>query len=320
MDDRYGVSIRPVMGVIVSGDSRSLDLVADGRTHAVKTWLDSYGSDNTRDAYRRDIGFWFDWTDGEGIDPTTAMRADVDQYARSLDAETPALSPATKARRISAVSAFYRYWLFEGIITHNPAAHVRRPKVSAEPGSISLTQKQIVDLLDYIDRTKDLRSAVIVRVLAELGIRVSELCNATVADLGYSSGHRTLGFTRKGGVRASLPLAPRTASIVDTYLDGREDGWLVQTSNGTPLQRQYVRLLLQRLSRESGHPPEVWKKMHPHVLRHSVATLLDERGRKIQDIQRMLGHADSRTTQRYIDYKENLDSSPVYDLAALYAA
>lgn len=308
------------MGVIVSGDSRSLELAAGSRQCAIKTWLDSYGSANTQEAYRRDIGYWFGWCDEYGVDPTSAARADVDRYARSLDAEMPALSPATKARRISAVSAFYRYWLFEGVITHNPAAHVRRAKVSPEPGSISLTKQQMIDLLDYIDRTKDLRSAVAVRVLAELGIRVSELCNATVADLGYSGGHRTLGFTRKGGVRATLPLAPRTTSVIDTYLNGREAGWLVQTSNETALQRQYVRLLLQRLSREAGHPPEVWKKMHPHVLRHTVATLLDARGRKIQDIQRMLGHADSRTTQRYIDYQENLDSSPVYDLAALYAA
>lgn len=312
------------MGVIVPADSRSddsqaLDLDA-GRQHAVKIWLDSYGSTNTQDAYRRDIGYWFGWCDDNDIDPAEAMRADVDQYARSLDVETPNPSPATKARRLSAVSAFYRYWLYEGFIAHNPVAHVRRPKVSPEPGSISLTEQQMRDYLDYIERTGDLRSAVIVRVLGELGIRVSELCNATITDLSYTGGHHILSFVRKGNVRASLPLAPRTSSIIDAYLDGRDEGWLVQTSNGTSLERQYVRLLLRRLGREAGLPAEVWTRLHPHVLRHTVATLLSGKGRTIQEVQRMLGHADPRTTQRYIDYQENLDSSPVYDLAALYAS
>lgn len=327
MSDHSEYPIRPVMGVIVKPGSRSLngstELVhwhGDGRSRALGTWLASYGSPNTQDAYRRDAGYWFSWCDTNGIDPAAARRSNVDDYARYLDSETPPLSPATKARRIAAVSAFYRYWLYEGVVPANPAAHVRRPKVSPEPGSIALTKEEMCDLLDYIDRIDDLRSAVIVRVLAELGIRVSELCNSTVADLGYSSGHRTLAFTRKGNVGATLPLAPRTGDLVDRYLAGREAGWLVITSTGTRLERQYIRKLLRRLSREAGHPPEVWKKMHPHVLRHTAATLLNKKGRKVQDIQQLLGHADSRTTQRYIDYQEDLDSSPVYDLAGLYAA
>lgn len=319
MQDHRDIHIRPVMGVIVSADSRSLDLHADARQNAVQTWLNSYGSENTQAAYRRDIGYWFRWCDDYGVNPGTATRADVDLYARSLEAEIPAPSPATRARRLSAISAFYRYWLYGGAVASNPVAHVRRPKVSPEPGSIALTKEQMVGLLDYIDRSGDLRSAVIVRILAELGIRVSELCNATVADLGVSGGHRTLSFVRKGEIGGSLPLAPHTSSIIDAYLDGRTEGWLVQTCNGTPLERQYIRLLLRRLSREAGHPEAVWQRMHPHVLRHTVATLLSKK-RPIQEIQKMLGHADPRTTQRYIDYQENLDSSPVYDLAALYAA
>lgn len=325
-DDRSEYPIRPVMGDVIDPRSRSLTSLpngiqwhGDGRARALEVWLASYGSANTRDGYRRDAGYWFSWCDANGVDPASARRSDVDAYARSLDAEMPSLSPATKARRIASVSAFYRYWLYEGVVSANPAAHVRRPKVSPEPGSIALTREQVRDLLDYIGRTNDLRAAIIVRVLAELGIRVSELCNATVADLGYSSGHRTLAFVRKGNVRASLPLAPHTADLIDKYLMGREEGWLIQTANGGKVDRQYVRKLLRRLSREAGHPPEIHKKMHPHVLRHSVATILDKNNRKVQDIQRMLGHSDTRTTQRYIDYQEDLDASPVYDLAGLYA-
>ena len=63
MQDRYDVSIRPVMGVIVSDESRAFDLYAGGRQRAIKVWLDSYKSENTRGAYGRDVSYWFSWCD-----------------------------------------------------------------------------------------------------------------------------------------------------------------------------------------------------------------------------------------------------------------
>ncbi|WP_255220255.1 tyrosine-type recombinase/integrase [Actinomadura chibensis] len=59
--------------------------------------------------------------------------------------------------------------------------------------------------------------------------------------------------------------------------------------------------------------------MHPHVLRHTVATLLDEEDVPVQEIQRLLGHADPRTTQGYIDKRRTLDASPVYVMGRLLA-
>jgi len=61
----------------------------------------------------------------------------------------------------------------------------------------------------------------------------------------------------------------------------------------------------------------VCERMHPHVLRHSAATILAEDGMPVHEIQELLGHADLRTTQRYIHHAESLDASPVYRLAAL---
>jgi integrase/recombinase XerD len=75
----------------------------------------------------------------------------------------------------------------------------------------------------------------------------------------------------------------------------------------------------RRMAREAGLPPEVWQHMHPHVLRHSAATVLAADNVPITEIQALLGHADIRTTQRYIHHQEGLDASLVYRMAGLLA-
>lgn len=290
---------------------------------AVRKWLAAYESPHTRAAYRRDFDRWTAWCESRGAHPGTARRADVDDWRRMLTDRGE--SAATVARRLAAVSSFYIYWLTEDAITRNPAERSRRPKVSAEPGSIFLTHRQAADLLGYVATLDDLRPGVIVRLLAETGMRVGELCGARVADLMPVGEHHVLAVVRKGGERQQLPVARGTLGRVREYLGGRQDGWLLEVRatarrrGDGQMDRSYVRRMLRRISREAGLPDEVWQRMHPHVLRHSAATLLAADKVPPHEIQRLLGHASLSTTQRYIHHAEDLDNSPVYKLAALYA-
>jgi site-specific recombinase XerD len=296
-----------------------------GRELAVDRWVSASPSANTRTAYRGDIRRWFAWCDLYGIRLEDARRWDIDAYRDEMadDEEPPKV--ATVRRRLAAVSSFYTYWVREDVLPRNPAVHAARPRALKEPTSVALTRAQARQLLDYVDQLPDIRPALVVRLLLETGMRVSELCGATVADLGYTGGHRTLTITRKGGLRATLPLTPGLAHGFDVYLQGRTVGPLLATSgcknDGVPgpLERKYVRGLLRRLVVEAGLPSEVCERMHPHVLRHTVATLLDEAGLTIQEIQRLLGHADPRTTEIYVEHRRGLDSSPVYVLGRMLA-
>lgn len=309
-------------GTVVPTAESAIDFTSHAaRTAARDMWLRSLDkrSRNTQDAYRRDVERWFRWCDQEKVDVGRPTRADGDAY-RDWLTDTLDPLPASLARYLSVVSSFYAYWVVEGAIDRNPMGNVRRPRVANEPGSVALTRDQLRVFLSYVNRLAergDLRPAVIVYVLAVNGIRVSELCSATVADLGMSGGHRILTVTRKGNIRATVAVSAPVSTVIDAYLAGRTEGWLVQTSKGTPLHRGYIRLLLRRLAREAGLPREVVERMHPHVLRHTSATLLDEAGVAIQEIQRHLGHAHASTTQRYMQYKADLDASPVYALTRL---
>jgi integrase/recombinase XerD len=326
-----GGEIEPITGTVVERPARqSIRDVSAARWDeeaalelAVSIWLAARDSPHTKDAYRRDFGAWAAWCKASRAPVADARRADTDAWRGQLAAD--GLAPATIARRLSAVSSFYSYWLAEEVVTRNPAANAVRPKIAAEPGSISLTRAQASMLLAHIDGLADLRPSVIFRLLAETGMRVGELCSARAGDLAMSGGHHVLAVTRKGGKVQFLPIARTTYERVGAYLDGRADGWLLyvqpthrRTGDGR-MDRSYVRELLRRKARDAGLPREVWERLHPHVLRHSAATLLAADGVPVHEIQQLLGHADLRTTQRYIHHAQSLDASPVYRLAALIA-
>jgi integrase/recombinase XerD len=324
------IGSEPVSGVVVPRPAalspRDVDASQWGderaREAAIEFWLTSKRSMHTREAYRRDLGQWINWCDDLDIPLDDARRADVDGWRDDLTAS--GRSPATVARAMAAVSSFYTYWLREDVVRRNPAEHATRPELSKAPGSIALTERQAALLVKHVNEIAsrgDMRPAVIVRLLAETGMRVSELCGAAVTDLSISSGNHILTVTRKGGKQQDLVITPSTRELVTAYLDGRSAGYLVETRQALrrdgdgSVTRSYVRELVRRIAREAGLGPEVAGRMSPHVFRHSCATLLAEFNVPVPQIQALLGHSVISSTQRYIQHRADLDASPTYVLA-----
>jgi integrase/recombinase XerD len=296
----------------------------DARAAAVALWLTSKPSQHTREAYGRDLESWFDWCDDLGIPLNDARRADVDGWRDYLFTLVPRRAPATVARTISAVSSFYDYWMHEDVVRRNPAKHATRPNVSKAPGSIALTEQQCAAIIQHVGELADRgdrRPAVIIRLLAETGMRVSELCGALVTDLSMSSGNHILTVTRKGSKSQALVITPSTREAIAAYLGERTAGYLVETrpaersSGDGAISRSYVRELCRRVARDAGLDPAVVARMSPHVFRHSAATLLAEFGVPVHQIQALLGHSVISSTQRYIQHRADLDASPTYVLA-----
>ncbi|MGI5186492.1 tyrosine-type recombinase/integrase [Dactylosporangium sp. CA-152071] len=301
----------------------------------LREWLLGYGSTNTRDAYGRDVRRWLAYCAASGIDPLTeASRTHTHGWLRVLEADRD--KPATRARRLAAVSSWYA-WMIAEERTHraNPAAidTKRKPKAPTRSSTAGLTREQAMALLAAADADtgpQALRAAAIVAVLLLTGIRVSELVGADVEDLGYDRGHRVLGITAKGEQTHTVVLPPPAVQRVDAYHADREDlagdrlpvragqagararRPLVVTGSGGRMDRGAVWRLLRRLARAAG----IKTKMSPHVLRHAYATLSRDAGARLEDIQDGLGHADPRTTRRYDRAGLRLDRSPGYTLAS----
>jgi integrase/recombinase XerD len=279
-------------------------------------WLVGHPA-KTATAYRGDLEAWAKWCAHLGVHPLAAERHHVDAWVRHLTT-TPQprtgrpASAATVARRLSALAGFYDYGVHDAqVLTHSPAASVRRPKVSDESQAVGLTADELRRLLATAAAHSP-RSAALVSVLTFCGLRISEALGADVRDYGHDSGHRVLKVTRKGGKSARVALAPTVVRALDTYLEGRSDGPIFLATNGRD-RYGYTTAYEQlgRLCKAAGLPAGVT----PHSLRHSYATESLRLGAALQDVQDALGHADPRTTRRYDRSRHNLDRSPNYLLA-----
>lgn len=270
-------------------------------------------SGNTRGSYRRDLAAWFSWCADRFLDPLEVVRAHVDGWARQLE-EIGGYSPASVARRLSTLAGFYRYASNEGVIARNPLAGVRRPRVATESTSTGLDKDELHALIDRACQDGP-RSHVLVLLLGLNGLRITEALSIDVSDLDTERGHHVVRITRKGGKRATVPLAPRTAEAVEDYVGDRETGPLFTTATGNRWQRSEAWRTLRRLARDAV--PAKAGSLHPHDLRHAFVTLSLDAGASLRDVQDAAGHADPRTTRRYDRARHNLDRHPTYMVAGL---
>nr|MDT0657653.1 tyrosine-type recombinase/integrase [Micromonospora sp. DSM 115978] len=322
----------------------SADLTASRSTRAIasrgpadftEAWLRNRRlSEHTRAAYRRDITGWLAWCATNDLDPLRAGFLDVNAFGRNLEATVDPRSgrpftPATVARKLSALSSWYDFLAKLGAVPANPVAGADRPRLNRDhSATVGLAPDEVDALLAAADAQTGptaTRNRAAVALLADLGLRVGELVSLDLADLGHERGHRTLRFTGKGARPRRRALAPGTARAVDAYLaeraaggrlpPDRVSGPLLVTASGARLDRHAVFRLVRRLARDAGIP--AWAKLSPHSLRHAFATTARAEGVPLEDVQDAMGHADPRTTRRYDRDRHNLDRDPSY---AIWAA
>ena len=297
----------------------------------VAAWLAGYRSARTRRAYAADLAAWLDWLHELGVDVLDARRVHIDLWVRHLIDHGAA--PSSTARRLSALTSFYRHLVEHDLLAANPAAAVRRPKIDPDhTTTVGLDRDQARAFLAAADTDPGparLRTAAIARLLLHLGLRVDELAAADVDDLGHDRGHRILTVTRKGGRRATVVLPPATASALDAYLSHRArehdlgpgiggiSGPLLATAGAKRLDQGAIWKLIRRLARTAGIPS--WNALSPHSLRHTAITLALDAGAALRDVQDFAGHRDPRTTRRYDRARDTLDRNAAYTLTAYLA-
>ncbi|WFE20253.1 tyrosine-type recombinase/integrase [Solwaraspora sp. WMMD937] len=294
-------------------------------------------SEHTRAAYRRDVTGWLSWCTATGLDPLQASFLDVNAYARTLEATVDPrsgrlLTPATVARKLSAMSSWYAFLVRLRAVPANPVTDADRPRIDRDhSATVGLSPDQ-VDALFAAARAdtgaSGARNLAVLALLADLGLRVGELVSLDVADVGDERGHRSVRFVGKGGRARRRALAPDTAAVLDAYLAVRAraagvaadalDGPLLATASGARLDRHAVFRLVRRLARAAGLP--ACDRLSPHSLRHAFATTARAEGVPLEDVQDAMGHADPRTTRRYDRDRYNLDRDPAYRIAAARAA
>lgn len=286
----------------------------------IASWALSYTSENTQQAYLNDLKIFCTFLDEAGVDLLQVRRTHLDVFSRVHEQYTD--SNASLARRLAAISAFYRFLLLDEVIEKSPAEYIRRPTIDPDfTATQALTQREALRLLDAATE-HSLRAQTLVDLLLSTGLRISEALNIRESDI--SEGR--LLITRKGGKKSAvyLPehtlrnlreLTATTGQEIQTYEDhlGRTPLVFV-TRTGKPWQRSNVDGLLRKLALTAG----IRKTVSAHVLRHTHATLALEMGVALHHLQDSLGHKDPRTTRRYDHAQARLENSSARVVGTLF--
>ena len=272
------------------------------------TWLtvERGRSTNTLSAYRRDLRAYVSLLTDSGVSVGTATESHLLSFVELLRGRGQA--PASVRRATVTVRSWHRFLADEGMVASDPSADVMPPKIpSAVPKA--LTEEQITRLLDAamgVD-PPGYRDRAILETLYGTGMRISEMCGLSLADLDL--GDRLVRVLGKGSKERVLPVGRIAAAALTEWLspDGRAQMEPKRWARRGDAEAVFLNQRGGRLTRQGAWgvvhkhalTADLAEVVHPHVLRHSCATHLLERGADIRSVQELLGHASLTTTQRY---------------------
>jgi len=258
-------------------------------------------ADHTLESYRRDLILFGRYAAGESLPIEHARLADLETCVRELMAQ--GYSPRSVARLVAALRGFYKFLVLDRRLPTSPAEDLRSPR--AWP---SLPRYLATDEVDRLLEAPDgstprgVRDRALIEVLYATGLRVSELIRLRAADLNLEAGYLTC--VGKGSKERVVPIGDSAIAWVRRYLagprgeilNGRSSPWLFVSG---PRGNAFTRVGFWKLLKRHGSSVGIARDLSPHVVRHSFATHLLERGADLRAIQMMLGHADLSSTQIY---------------------
>ncbi|MBN2398810.1 MAG: tyrosine recombinase XerC [Candidatus Aminicenantes bacterium] len=207
----------------------------------------------------------------------------------------------TVARKIYAVKSFYDYLVKIGVLKNNPLEGTSTPKLDRKIPQI-LTENEMLEFLNALPDKNflQLRNKALFEFLYATGLRISELTELKISDIHF--GERLVRVMGKGKKERLVPFHPQAATILSRYLQHVRRGLnyqgervFVNARGGALSQRSVERILPQVYRQLSGSN----RHIYPHLLRHSFATHLLQRGANLRIIQELLGHANLATTEKY---------------------
>jgi integrase/recombinase XerD len=259
-------------------------------------------SANTVSAYRRDLLKFDAFAKKRKLGLEAVRRDDLVDFLSGLYRQK--LESRTVARHLVTLRNFFRFAQIQELIAEDPSLNLESPKIRRSlPGCLRL--EEVEKLLARPDEKTPLglRDSAMLEVLYSTGLRVSELVSLRVMDVDRATGCiRCIG---KGDKERIVPIGKKALSLVERYLrDARpklvgkkqpQAPTLFINRRGGPLSRVGVWKILSGYGRQAG----LRVALTPHMLRHSFATHLLERGADLRSVQLMLGHSDISTTQIY---------------------
>jgi len=258
-------------------------------------------SKNTIASYREDLTSYLDFMERMHIDTLSKIaRQNITGFM--LAQKEKGLAANSIARRLAAIRMFHRFLAREKITKGDPTSLIDSPKLWKKiPETLSLNEMESLIAQPNIRDTRGIRDKSVLETMYATGMRVSEVVNLKKDDINLD-----VGFLRcvgKGNKERVIPLGAKAAACLSRYitvsrprlLKNKDSEFLFVSRMGKKISRQSLWKLIKKYARQA----RIKKPIKPHIIRHSFATHLLERGADLRSVQEMLGHSNISTTQIY---------------------
>lgn len=304
------------MGAIEIASTTTVDTYepTDPMIPILGAWLLTLRSEHSRTAYATDLGYryyhadsgyqliryrgehaWMDFLDTHGVDPGMIDEIHVNLWTDHL-VEVAGYAPTTVARKVAAVSSFYRYLVRRKLLTANPAEFVTRVDIDRSRTVTFCPDPDQLGPLLAAAEDRDPRTNALVHLLLLTGLRISEAIGADLEDLRTENDMVLVRVVRKGGRIQDVPVPDQAVHAVRTYVGSRTSGPIFLSQSGTRMTPRRARDLVRSVGVRSG----VSTRLSPHSLRHGYATGSEDAKVPVTQIQHDLGHKSLSTTQGYL--------------------
>ncbi len=258
-------------------------------------------SKNTIEAYSHGLNRFLNYLRRKGMEEVREIsKLDIREFLLFL--KKKGLSSKTLARNLVSIRVFMRFLTEESILSANPAEEIESPKTAKTLPEI-LSLEEVETLLEQPDTQipQGMRDRAMLEMLYATGMRVSELTQLQVNHVHLEAGYVLI--YGKGSKERIVPIGNEAMKWARRYmgetrerlLKKRESPFLFVNRSGKPMSRQHFWKSIKAYGRRAG----IRKRIAPHLLRHSFASHLLERGADLRSVQLMLGHVDISTTQIY---------------------
>jgi len=258
-------------------------------------------AENSIDNYTLDIYAFEQFLNRQKINETPE-NCTLESVQKFIYETAKKLTPQTQARRISGLSSFFDFLIFESYRKTNPTDLIDLPKLGRKLPDV-LSYNEIEILVNQIDlgSPQGHRNRAIIETLYASGLRVSELTTLSLSNIFFKE--ELIRVSGKGNKQRIVPIGKIAKKYIELYLEQRDlqkinskyQDILFLNRNGKSLTRQMIYTIIKRLAEKAN----ILKQVGPHTFRHSFATHLLENGADLRTIQVLMGHENITTTEVY---------------------
>jgi site-specific recombinase XerD len=264
-------------------------------------------SANTLDSYQKDLNQFLLFCEKRNITSIKSVNTrTIRNFIIHLNSEKE-LSRNSISRKLSTLRGLFNYAVINGESESNPLKQIKSPKIKRKiPDTLSLDSFQ--EIVKFLKSDSNIKNSLFVIAVYELlygcALRVSEVCNLNLGDIDLKN--KTLRIKGKGSKERIVPIGNKSINNVSEYInsvpDKKFNDPLFTAPNGSRIYPRYIQRLIKKvdeLLNNSEHLKNLQTTKYPHVLRHSAATHMLDRGADLMSVKEILGHENLSTTQIY---------------------